>query len=685
MTLPTDDGDFDAERVEVGPRVYGGPVDGPGEHPTIYATVTASADAAQRPIVPGWMRNRDQRREVARAAARVAVRHAGYHATHSPQYAWRVLRWAPVGVFTTIWRLVRWTWDLEAWSTRQDAASRNRVDEYLALSRQRDRRVAARLWVFIPTMVAVAVAVALLVTVAPAWVWGAVAVVVLPAAAWIGRPPDKPITDRVTVGERFTRLTAEQVRGALCRIGIARIKDPGDLRFPTEIHRDGPGWLAIVDLPEGVEAIDVIERRGRLSSALRLPVDQVWPGAGDEHSGSLHLWVAAMPVSKMAAPRWALASPSARTSVFDGYPIGHDERLRPVAFTPFQRNVLIGGQPGSGKTYAGRAIVLGALLDPSCEVWLAAFKAAEDFYDVSAWCTRYVCGLDDVTMATAAAMVADGLAEVQRRQATLGRLKRAGKIIEGRTSTELAAAGLGLHPLALVFDEAHEILGDKQVAADMVRLIKQGRSVGVWVVLLTQVASKDSVPTEITKCVSSRWCLSVLDQVANDQVMGTGAYKRGLSGTAYRPEIDAGWGVTTGIAGGYTGPVRAYYPSPADLAVLLARIATVRSGAVFAPVDEATARRDVLADVIVVFAHAGRRGLHWTVLAELLAAELPDAYTGLSPDVLSATLRATGVPSVDVKDQYGTNLKGCRQRDVADAIQRREVAAPGRAEITDAG
>ena len=43
----------------------------------------------------------------------------------------------------------------------------------------------------------------------------------------------------------------------------------------------------------------------------------------------------------------------------------------------------------------------------SAEVWLAAFKPAEDFYDVSEFCARYVCGIDDATMQAAARMVDD--------------------------------------------------------------------------------------------------------------------------------------------------------------------------------------------------------------------------------------------------------------------------------------
>src|SRR5262249_32350246 len=185
-------------------------------------------------------------------------------------------------------------------------------------------------------------------------------------------------------GPRFVKRTAEMVRAALCAIGVAGIKDPAAIKFPPPgIHRDGPGWLARVNLPLGVEAVDVMEKRGKLSSALRLPVDQVWPTVGPEHAGQLDLWVGYGAAAKMGRAKWVLASPAARTCVFEPIPFGVDQRQRPVATTMFQRNYLIGGQPGSGKTFAGRALVFGVLLDPTAEVWLAAFKPSEDFHDVA--------------------------------------------------------------------------------------------------------------------------------------------------------------------------------------------------------------------------------------------------------------------------------------------------------------
>jgi S-DNA-T family DNA segregation ATPase FtsK/SpoIIIE len=669
-TEPAENHEGDAEVVPVEPVRYGGPVDPPDEPRTLYGTITASRNHDREPLVPAWMRNQQQRVQVAKDAASLGVYLAARHAKKSPKYAAKTVWWGTIGGFAGLGRMLGWALVGDAKPIIASALAAKDYAEARRTWEKAGERRPLRVALFVGCVLAAAVGVLALRGFAPLFVQVSVGVVALIGLAWYGRPADKPILDRTVTGPRFVKLTAEQVRNALCRIGLAAIKEPGQLNFPSPgIHRDGPGWMALVDLPEGVEAIEIIKRRGKLSSALRLPYDQVWPEQGTGHEGQLALWVSRVPVSQMGRARWELASPKAQTCLFEPFPFGVDQRMNPVNVTLFQRNFLIGGQPGSGKTFAGRSLVGGALLDPTSEIWLAAYKPAEDFHDMAPFCSRYICGIDHVAIQQGEEMIADGLAEVRRRQTLLGRLKREGKIAEGRTDPNLARAGIGLHPLILVFDEVHELFMESEKAVeDMVRLIKQGRSAFVTVILITQVADKDSVPPRITRCVSSRWCLSVLDQIANDQIMGTGAYKRGQTGTMFRPGVDAGWGFTTGMADGLAAPVRAYYPDERELKTLMARIAQVRGMGTNITGTQAD-RRDVLDDVLHVFATFGRRAIHWKTLAELLAAQFPEAYEGISAEAVSALVRDKGVPTEQVKVD-GVNLQGCKQVEVEAAHQK---------------
>ena len=682
--------DGDAERYRDGGRVYGPPVDPPRQRPTLYATVTASEELDRPEIVPAWMRNPAQRKEVVRAVGRQGAHRVLYHLTRSPKYAAKVLLWAPVGLVRGLWRLLRWTFDAEGASIRQHMATTNQAREYLLLSRQRDRRVGLRLWVTVPALALAAVGVAALVLLAPLWVQLAVAAVLLPLLAWAGRPADRPIVDRTVVGAPFTRLTAELVRTALVSIGIARLRDPAELTFPVPIHRDGPGWLARVNLPAGVDVAQVLERRPQLSSALRLPVDQVWPAPGPDHAGQLDLWVGLLPASRMAPPRWSLASPTARTSVFEPAEFGTDQRLRPVTVTLFENNFLIGGRPGSGKTYAGRALATIAALDPTCELKIIEYKGSADFGDFAPLCSTYVCGLGDADFMAGLATLQWGLAEAERRAELIRRAREKGQAPLGKVTPELARrAGSGLHPVLILIDEAHELFGDstvgKQAAAVAERLVKRGRAFGIILVLITQIPDKDSLPTGVSRNIGVRMCLAVSDQVANDMILGTGAYKRGITGTIFRPRIDAGWGMVVGLD--EPTAVRTHLPDPATTAAIIKRATQLRGGAVVGSDVPVAPARDVLDDVLRVFAVVGRTGLPWRQLPELLTRHVdPDTYARHTPESISALLRGLGVPSVDIKVD-GKGIKGCRLDDVRAAQARAELTAatppPGPRTSTD--
>jgi S-DNA-T family DNA segregation ATPase FtsK/SpoIIIE len=81
------------------------------------------------------------------------------------------------------------------------------------------------------------------------------------------------------------------VRVALFAVGLPGMTDPAGVTFRTPICRDGAGWRVQVELPAGVDAVAVVERRGDLAAALRLSVERVLPTAGSEHARCLDLWV----------------------------------------------------------------------------------------------------------------------------------------------------------------------------------------------------------------------------------------------------------------------------------------------------------------------------------------------------------------------------------------------------------
>jgi len=665
--------EYDDERHIIEADRLGGAVD-PADRKATFADVVARTDA-RRPIVPAVLRSADARRALARWATAYGFYTAAYHLTRAPKYAAKVAIYAPRGAYRACSAAFWWAaGGKENWHLRQEAANKNDPHTWQALNRTRAKESAARWWIVgLVLLLMGGLLVAAALAGLPSVGWQTLALVLVLAAAHYGRPADKPILDRVTTRAAFTKLTGEMVRGAVVALGIG-VKEGSQITFPPPgIHKDGPGWLARFNLPGAIVATQLLEKRDNLAAALRLPVDQVWPEVGPDHPGQVDLWVGYQPSSKMGQPKWALAAESARTSVFESQPFATDARQRALTTTLFERNFLIGGQPGSGKSYGARTLLTIAMLDPTVELKVAEFKGVGDFLDVQSLCSTYAVGVDDEAFETGADIIAWALAECERRGKRILEAKKRGEAPEGKVTPELAAKpGSGLHPVFILLDEVHELFAAVPgSAAACERAIKRGRALGIIFCLATQIPDKDSLPPNITRCITTRWCMSVLGQVENDMILGTGAYKRGLTGTVYRPVVDAGWGVMVGVD--KPGSARSFFPKPEVQAAIVARAAALRGKAVIGEDVERVEARDMLADARAVL-RPGEAGLPWAVLAERLAELAPEMYSGITAEMVRESLARYGVDSLDVKVGR-KNIKGARRASLDAAQQRREIAA----------
>lgn len=637
---------------------------------SVFATITGRGEEQRNPILPAWMHSKNDFKATAAWYFGGLWYRFRFHAWRMPVYVLRMLSWAPVGAAKLLHKAWGWVWDFEQKPLRKAMLSAGDTNGYMRLVAQRNEHAKERIPGFLLGLSALAVSGSFANQFLPWQINTLIVMGIVMALSFFGRPADKPITGVAVTVTRYQKITAERVREALCTLGISGLKDPKKITFPTEIHRDGPGQLARINLPMGVEAIKVCEERGKLSSALRLPVDQVWPTAGPDHAGQVDLWVGYQPASKMKPPKWEIASDNARISVFKPVSFGADQRQRPVYTTFFERNWLIGGMPGSGKSYAARALALALSLDPTTEFKIAEFKGTGDFMDFEPICSEYICGVDDEAIEGGSRIIAWGLAEAERRGKKIKKYKKEGRAPEGKVTPELAAAGVGLHPVVILLDEVHELfLASKEAAAGAERLVKRGRALGIIVILATQIPDKDSLPPGVTRSVNMRWCLAVQDHIANDMILGTGSYKRGITGTSFRPGVDAGWGMVTGLES--PSAVRSFYPSSDEAKKILSRAIQLRGGVVPTSEDIDQPRLDILYDVQRVWP-SDRSGVQWQTLADLLSDISPELYGDMTADSVSALMRALGVPSEDVKAE-GRNLKGCKRSSVEAAVQKREL------------
>lgn len=648
------------------------------EKPTVHATVTRLVEAQRRPILPAWLQSgtaftafSGQTLELFWYSVRL---HAWLLLT---SYWWKVAAYAPWGVLRLAGRQLRWMWHPELTSMVQAAAGKNDLDRGPHIARQVAEARKARAWVLLAELLGAVIGLAALLLFAPAWALWLLTAVAVVAFARIGRPADKPIIQHVTIGKKMTRLTQEMVRNAVVALRLPDLKKPGDITFPPPgVHANGPGWLARFELPGSLIASDVMDKRERLAGALRQPTDQVWLEVGPEHSAQVDLWVGLKPASKMDPPRWALARTDARTSIFEPNPFANDARGRPIHAVLFERNFLLGGQPGSGKSFGARTLATIAGLDPTCEMKIAEFKGVGDFLDMADLCTDYACGVDEEAFDIGEALVDWLLAECERRGARIKKLRMAGELPNGAITPEIAARrGSGLHPLFVLLDEFHELLlARKGVAEKIERILRRGRALGVVLVLATQIPDSNTIPTGITKQVSVRICFSVSDWQSNDQILGTGSYKRGHSAIMFRPGYDSGWAVTQGLERpGQT--LRTQFPDPETRALIVERMKQLRGGTVVGQREERVKARNMLVDVRQVL-RDGEAGLPWDVIAERLAALFPEVYEGITGETVRESLKRYDIVSQDVKvkvDGDWTNVKGMRRKALEEAEARRAL------------
>jgi S-DNA-T family DNA segregation ATPase FtsK/SpoIIIE len=623
---------------------------------------------ARKPVIPAHWRTREAAREHVKLAAARHGHAAAYHGVRAPMYLVLTAWWALVGIARTVGMLLAWWHVPDMHQLERQAAADGLLSDHLRIHKAGKDTRTTRGAILAGCAVVVVAALAIL-TSAPPWAWILAGAVALPLLARTGRPAHKPIVTAATLPATVQAPDQDVITRALGSLGIAGIdrwlRDGRPLVFPSPVREDGPGWRAEVDLPYGVTAAMVTERREQLASGLRRPLGAVWPEpVHSEHAGRLELWVGRQDVSKARQSPWPMLR-GGQADVFQPIPFGTDVRGRTVKVPLVYHNWLLGSIPRQGKTAAVRVLACGIALDPIAEMWTHELKGSGDLDPLERVSHRFVSGVDDESIGYAAESLRLLRAEIMRRTERLKALDRA-VCPDKRVTREIGAKrSLKLWPLACVIDEAQNLFAHpehgKAAGLDAEFIIKIGPAFGVFLVIATQRPDKASLPTGVSGNVSTRFCLKVTGQVENDMVLGTSAYKNGLRSTTFRPGIDAGIGYLVG-AGPSPQVVRTFYLNMADAERVAARARALReaAGTITGHATEAGGEdaRDVLTDVLAVF--GSDSGLQWADVAARLASRFPQRWEGATADAISAECRAAGVPSVNVRGSGG-QAKGCRR------------------------
>ena len=686
---------------------------GPGDEaePDALVLVDQPSQEAQRrseggfrPIVPVWLRSWRDARAAVWQVSRWWAHAVGYHAVRVPVYLLRLLGRAPAGVGRGLRWWARWVADSEGHSVRAAMARDADAEPYLKLCRQRDQRVRFRTALTLSAATAASITSTVVISLAPDWICAVLLCAVVLVVGWVGVPADRPVIGRAVVAARVQRLTSDVVLTALCSIGIAAIssaqtKNPHAVGFPAPITRDGPGYRAEIDLPGGVTAAEVIERRPKLASALGRPLGCVWPeGRPDIHPGRLLIWVGDQDMNTARVPAWPLAT-RGHTDLFAPVPIGTDQRGRPVTVTLMFLSVIIGSVPRMGKTVLLRLILLIAALDPRAEVHVFDLKGTGDHSALEHVAYRYRCGDEDPDISYIRAALRAIRDEMRRRAAVIRQLPK-DLCPDSKVTPELASkTALGLHPIVIGIDECHVLFEHPTDGSELAQLcedlVRRGPAVGIIVALATQRPDAKSIPTGISANAVLRYCLKVIGHEANDMILGTGAYKSGLRATTLSFR-DKGIGYLAG-EGDDPRIVRAANINgiDADRIALRARAARITAGllAGYATGHDTTnadtePADTVLADVLAVIPEDVEKLWSETVV-DRLAALRPTVYgtwaaleTGAAKATqLAAALKPHGITTsqvwaTDPATGKNANRRGIIRADIAHTHSRQHHAAP---------
>jgi len=215
----------------------------------------------------------------------------------------------------------------------------------------------------------------------------------------------------------------------------------------------------------------------------------------------------------------------ARTDLWQPFPFAIAEDGGVVALQLPEHNLLIGGEPGSGKSVALSGIVAMAALDPTVSLTLLDGKQVE----LAAW-----SGVADHFVGPNTEEAISVLTQLQGLMDA-----RYALLLEHHLRKIEPSGPFGLH--VVVIDELAFYLrggkkADRELFAELLRdLIARGRAAGIIVIAATQKPSHEVVPTWIRDLFAYRLAMRCSSSEASDTILGSGWATRGSSAVDIDP------------------------------------------------------------------------------------------------------------------------------------------------------
>jgi hypothetical protein len=398
------------------------------------------------------------------------------------------------------------------------------------------------------------------------------------AYVWLGDRVGRAEAERLIVAAALVvamvTWTREPLAHALFRSHLRRrwalacrhaeLATPND-RIPriTRCRLTRAGEQLRVRVPAGGQVPDLEAQAERIAAFLAVREVRVVR----DPASARHARVMVLRRDPLADPTpipWPLVNAD-RCSLWAPIPVGEDEDGNQVEILLPERNLLLGAEPGGGKSTVAQLLIAAAALDASAKLVLFDPKLVE----LSVWqgcCDRLV----GPNVEEAIEVLKQLIAELDDRYLTL-LANRARKVAPGD--------GLPLY-LVVIEELAYFTNGpDRKASAAFSVLLRdfvaRGRAAGMVTVATTQKPSADVVPTFLRDLFGFRWALRCSTPEASDTILGRGWASQGYSAATIDPTA-RGVGLLL-QEGGVPVRLRACWLDDLDLAELARRAEGLRA------------------------------------------------------------------------------------------------------------
>lgn len=290
------------------------------------------------------------------------------------------------------------------------------------------------------------------------------------------------------------------------------------------VSRGRSGWTMELSLRAGTSLRELEAALPYLESYFRAERVTLRPLASDRSRVTLQLRTQ-NPFDAQLAPPVLVREASAWHPIA----LGIDEDGATVTLELFEHNLLLGGEPGAGKSSALQILASSILGDASTELYLFDPKYVE-FAPYGDYECRLIHAMPEA-LETLSRLLARAYERYQ----------------------ELQARGLRkwlpeLGPLVvLIIDELPVYLGaDPKAAKEFAQLLRElisiGRAAGVVTIAAAQKPSADSIPSGIRDLIDYRLAFRCATREASDVILGPGKATQGFSaGEIGAGEHGVGW------------------------------------------------------------------------------------------------------------------------------------------------